>query len=83
MAHRTVRIQSDGHGKTTTITLADGTEIKAYAAVIWLDAMEQNRAEVTFLGPSLDVHAELTETHMICPICSHKSIHYCPESSTL
>lgn len=78
-----VRIQSDGDGFNTTVTLDDGTEIKAYGATIWLESRELNRAEVTFLGPSLDVHAELAETTMKCPICSNQQTHYCPESRTL
>jgi hypothetical protein len=83
MAHRQVRIQSDGHGGSTTVTLEDGTQIPAASAVIWLDAGEINRAEVTFLGPGLDVHAELKETIMKCPVCDHESTHYCPEGAGL
>jgi len=83
MAHRQVRLQSDGHGNNTTVTLEDGTEVPAAAAVVWLAAGERNRAEVTFLGPGLDVHAELAETIMKCPVCHHEATHYCPESRTL
>lgn len=80
MARRQVRIQSDGHGDSTVVTLEDGTKIPAASAIVWLAAGEQNRVEVTFNGPGLDVHAELSETTMECPICGHGNTHYCPST---
>lgn len=77
---RQIRIQSDGTGHDTVVTTESGTELKPYSAVIWLEASEANRVELEFNGPSLDVHADLSETTLTCPICSHKSTHYCKES---
>lgn len=74
---RQIRIQSDGTGNSTTITLPDGTELKPSSATIWLEGREMNRVELEFVGPALDIHAEHSETDMTCPICSTKQTHYC------
>lgn len=72
-----IRIQSDGTGSSTKITLPDGTELAPASATIWLEARESNRVELEFVGPALDIHAELSETDMTCPVCSTKQTHYC------
>ena len=74
---RQIRIQSDGSGGTTKVTLPDGTELSAHSATVWVEAGEFNRVELEFIGPALDIHAELSETDMTCPICSTRQTHHC------
>jgi hypothetical protein len=80
---REVRIQSDGTGKNTVVTLEDGKQLYPTSAVIYLESREANQVELTFHGEELDVHAEVSETKMMCPLCSHEATHYCPEAKTL
>lgn len=76
---RNLRLQSDGTGHTTVITLEDGTVIEGVSsAVVWLDAGEINRVELTFQNVKVDVHAELDEVTLACPFCSETARHDCP-----
>lgn len=77
---RQIRIVSDGMGTATHVYLEDGTQISPTEAIIFLEATSVNKAELIFLGTALDVHVDLQETTMTCPICQHKQTHYCSES---
>lgn len=75
-----IRIVSDGMGSSTRVFLEDGAELRPSEATVWLQGNEINRVELTFVGPSLDIHADLHETTMVCPICTHSQTHYCPDT---
>jgi hypothetical protein len=72
-----IRIQSDGLGKDTIVTLPDGTQLHPKSAIIWLDAAEANRVDMSFIYTGTDIHADIENVTMICPLCGHSHSHLC------
>lgn len=72
-----VRIQSDGHASATVITAGDGTELQTVEAVVWLNAGEINRVDLTLYMPHLDIHADLQEVTFLCKCCQGTVVHHC------
>ncbi len=76
--HRQIRIQSDGIGSDTVVTTESGEQVYPIEANIFLEARERNKIELTFIDLKADVHADLEETVLCCPICHHEQSHHCP-----
>jgi len=73
-----IRIISDGMGPTTLILDANNTEIQNVTSVtIWLEANEINRADITVIGVVTDIHAEMGDVEMLCPVCAEIQTHTC------
>ena len=80
---RQIRVQSDGMGRDTRVTLPDGEQLTPVEADIFIQWNEPNKVNLTFIASKIDVHADHNETTVICPLCQGKSTHYCPEGRTL
>lgn len=79
-----VRIQSDGTGKSTVITLSDGTVIPGVTGLwVSIDPNEVNRVDLTVSMPHLDVHAHPSEITFECIFCKESLTHECKDGDTI
>lgn len=75
---KNIRIQSDGTGPDTVITLSDGTELKGVRrATIHVGAKEVTTVELEIVMPVVDVHADTEVIDFVCPICKGAQAHRC------
>lgn len=74
----TIRIQSDGTGPSTVVTLDDGTPVDGVkSATIWLDHGSVNTVTLEILLPAHDVHAVVTGITFVCRCCGESVGHEC------
>jgi len=61
----------------THIVMPDGTKLEPVSAEITMEGNAANTVRLTFMIPSLDVRARLTETILVCPACGSNQMHPC------
>jgi hypothetical protein len=72
-----IRIQSDGLGSATVVTTPDGRQLHPTSAIVWIDAQNVNRVDLNFVWIDTDIHADVQNVTMVCPLCDHSHSHKC------
>lgn len=79
MGRRQVRVQSDGTGLTTSVTSEDGTPLHPRAVSIFVEHDSVTEVDMEFTHVKIDMHAEVRNVILTCPICSYTSQHQCDD----
>lgn len=76
---RWIRIQSDGDGRNTVITDANGNAVEnVLDAMIFLSPHEVNRIDLTIMFPDVNSHGHVAGVNYQCKFCDETIIHTCP-----
>ena len=74
-----IRIKSDGSGLDTVVTTESGEELECCSVTLWLEAKEINKADITFIGPKVNVMTDVDTVTLACPLCDYSDTHKCEE----
>lgn len=80
--NRIVRVDSDGDGNSTVVTMDDGSVLKeVVSAEISLRANSVNEIELLVTGTPVHVEGYIHLVNVSCPLCDHVSAHHCEGKS--